>query len=124
MPSDPARVESFGALQAAVDVDQHVFERFEINAAQAVAKRVVAKGPLGADPLLQEGVLEIGLQLLEAGEAEGEGVEEGEEDGLRRNVGSMPGVGEASDKVTKAEGLIEVSAEARKRVRFLLHSNR
>ncbi|HEV3200548.1 MAG TPA: DnaB-like helicase N-terminal domain-containing protein [Bryobacteraceae bacterium] len=43
------------ALQAAVDVDQHAFQRVEIKAAQAIAKRVVAKGPLGADPHLDCG---------------------------------------------------------------------
>ena len=67
-------------------------------------------------------MLEIGLQLLQAGEAEGKGVEEGEEDGLWRNVGIVTGVGETRDLIPKVEGLIEVSGEAKKRVRFLLHS--
>src|ERR1017187_6058195 len=63
VPLNAAGVESFGALQSTVDVDQHAFERFEIKAAQAITQSVVAKRPLGADPLLQIGVLEIGLQL-------------------------------------------------------------
>ena len=121
---DAARIESFGALQTAIDVDQNLLQRVEMETAQAVAEGVIAEGSIGADPVLQVGVSQVCVQLLKTGEAKGKGVKQSEKDRGRRDVRGVAGIGERSDFRAKVEDFLQVGAEGRQGVGALLHSLR
>ncbi|PYT22954.1 MAG: hypothetical protein DMG57_33685, partial [Acidobacteria bacterium] len=78
-------IEGFASLQAAVDIHQHGFQRVQVEAAQTVSQGVIAKSALGADPVLQMGMGQFTIQLLEAGQATHKTMEESQEDAGRRD---------------------------------------
>lgn len=85
---DAPLIESFAALEAAIDIDQHGLQWFQIEPTQAIAQSVIAKGAFGADPVLEMGVGQFAVQLLEARESEDEAVKQGQEDASRRDLRS------------------------------------
>jgi hypothetical protein len=111
-----ALVQRLVPLQPAIDVHQHLFERIEGEAAQAIAQRVVAEGPLGADPDAELALGQIRLQLLEAGEAEQECMEQRQEDGLRGDLRIVAGIAEATGGLAEGEDFIDVGGEGRQGV--------
>src|SRR2546425_3241457 len=68
------------------------------------------------------GVMEIGLQLLDAGETKGEGMKHSAEDRLGRDVGIVAGVGELIEVGTEVQSLVQVGGEGRQRVGFCFNS--
>lgn len=67
--SDDARlhaafIEGLAPLQGAIALHQHCFQAGQIEAAQTVARHVIAKAAITADPVLQGGLGQIRLQLL------------------------------------------------------------
>lgn len=77
----PAGLEGLIALQLAIGSHQHLCERLEVETRQAVAQRVVAKGPWGVDALLELGLGQVGLQFFKAAQAEDEAIEQRPEHG-------------------------------------------
>ena len=66
-------VKDFAALETAVHVHPHGLERVELEAAQAIAQGVVAKGALRADPMGEIGVAQLAIQLRKAGQTKDKG---------------------------------------------------
>lgn len=92
----PPVIEGLVALQAAVHVHQHGFQRSQVETAQAVAQGVVVKRALGADPLLEIRVRQFAVQLLEAGEPKDKTMKERQKDAGRRDLRIDAGVGHLS----------------------------
>src|SRR5215469_1669288 len=66
-PLDSSLIEGLASLQATIDIHQHGFQRVQVEAAQTVAKRVVAESALSADPALQMRMRQFAIQLLKTG---------------------------------------------------------
>src|SRR5688572_29473865 len=106
---DPAVVEGFVSFEATVDVNQHGFQRLQVEATQAVAQSVIPKGALGPDPVLEMGVGQFALQLLKAGKTKNKGMEEGQKYAGRRDLRTNTGIPHSVRMGAQIERLIEVS---------------
>jgi hypothetical protein len=71
-----ALLEDLAALEPAVHLHQQGLERVQVEAREAVAEGVIAKGALRADPMRQIGVAQLAVPLLEARETKHEGVKQ------------------------------------------------
>jgi len=72
------------------------------------------EGAPGADPSLESGLGEFRFQLLKAGQAEGEAVKGGEENGRGRYLGREAGIGQSGGGGAEIEDLIQVAGEGGK----------
>lgn len=92
--ADPpaARLESHVALEAPVDMDQHLLEPVQVEAAKAVAQQLVAERLFQTEPVWQGGFGRLRFRLSEAGQAEDKGVEDSQEHARRKEGGVVAGV--------------------------------
>jgi len=110
---DATGMEGLGPLEAAIDLHQHGLQRLEIKATQAVAQGIVAEATWSTAPLWQIGVSQFAVQLLKAGEAKDESVEQSEKDALRRDFGLEAGIHHLRGVVAQPEALIGPGPEGR-----------
>ncbi len=113
-----ARPEDLVALQPLVDPLEHRLQRAEGETAVAVPERVLAEGGRHADPVREEGIREIGLQLMEAPPPKHEAVEDRLEDGRRGDRRRRPPVPDSREGPAEREHLVDVLEEAGERLRF------
>ena len=85
-----------------------------MKAGEAIAQHIVAEGAVRADLVPQGWLGQFRLQLLKAGQPEHKAMEDGEENGGRRDVGSESRIGQAGGGSTEIEDLVEVTGEGRK----------
>jgi len=121
MALDPSRIKSFAAFQSAVEIDQHALQRFQVKAASTIAQRVVTEGALGADPVLQIGMAQFGIQLLEAGKTKDKSVQQGEEDAGGRDFRVGARVRHLGGVTTQIETLVEVGVKGDQGMASLFH---
>ena len=107
----PTRIEGFIALQPAVDSHQHLLQRFQGKARQAVTQHVVTEGARGSDRLLQGRFPQLGFQRLEAAQAEQESVEGRQEYRAGGEVGVLARVAQSGEVAAKIEDLMNVAGE-------------
>src|SRR2546426_12219025 len=96
------------ALERPVDLNQHPFQTFQMKAGKAVAQHVVVEGARCADPLLEGGLDQLRLQLLQAGQPEGKAVKGREEDGRWRDLRRASGIGQGGSGGTEIENLVQI----------------
>lgn len=113
---DAPWVQSLVAFEGAVGMHQHLFEPGQVEPAQAVAQHIVAQRPRGVDPALEGGLGQVGFELLETAEPEDKAMEDGQEDGLRREVRIGAGVAKVGGEAPEIEDLAEVAGEGRQAV--------
>src|ERR1017187_2325571 len=113
---DAAFVESLVALEGAVDMPQHLLESGQVEPAQTVPQHIIAQRPRGADPVLEGGLGQIGLPLLETAESEEKAMKDGQKDGLGREVRIGASVAQVGGEAPKIEDLAEVAGKGRQLV--------
>jgi len=84
-----------------------------VKAGETIAQGVIAKGAFGANPLLQRGLRQFRLQLLETGQPEHEGMKGCQKDGGRGDFGIAAGIGQAGHGGAEVENFIEIAAKRR-----------
>jgi len=106
-----ADIQRFIALQGAVHLHQHLLQRRQRKAGQAIAQHIVVKATWGSDPLLEGRLRQFRFELLETGQAEDEAVKDREENRRGGDLGVVPGIGESGGSSAESEYLVQISGK-------------